>query len=128
VRALARVVLLVLLAGLGAVAGIVGSFVHGFSVELFGLGLPVGLLLALGPAAASYVLAGWLLRNRLAVLAPGTGWLVPVLVLSVARPEGDLVVAANLAGYVYLLGGSILIGLGVALSYGTRARQLRPVP
>ena len=66
-------------------------------------------------AAAAYLLAGWLLRNRLAVLAPGAGWLVPVLVLSVPRPEGDLVVAANLAGYVFLLGGSVLIGLGVAL-------------
>ena len=127
-RALGKVVLIVALTAVGAVAGIVGSFVHDVSVELLGVRLPVGVLLALGLAAAAFALAGWLLRNRLAVLAPGTGWLVPVLVMSVPRSEGDLVVVANLAGYVFLLGGSVLIGLGVALPYGGRGRHMRPVP
>lgn len=127
-RTLGKVVLLGLLATVGAVTGVVGAFVHEFSAEVAGIGLPVGLLLALGPAAAVYVLAGWLLRSRLAVLAPGTGWLLPVLVMSVPSPEGDLVVAANPAGYAFLLGGSVLIGLAVALPYGSLGRPLRPVP
>ena len=116
------------LAAAGVAAGVVGSFLHDLSVELVGIGFPVGLPLALVLAAATYGLAGWLLRNRLAVLAPGVGWLVPVLVLSVPRAEGDLVVGANLAGYAFLLGGSVLIGLGVAFPYGSRGVPLRPVP
>jgi hypothetical protein len=128
VRTLGRVVALVALTAVGFVTGIVGSFIHPYAVHLLGVGVPVGLVLALVPAVATYLLAGWLLRNRLAVLAPGAGWLVPVLVFSAPRAAGDLVVAANAAGYVFLLGGSALIGLGVALPYGSRGAALRPVP
>ena len=124
-RTLGKVVVAILLAAIGAAAGIAGAFVHDLSVDIVGIGLPVGLPLALALAAAAHVLAGWVLRSRLAVLAPGAGWLVPVLVLSVPRSEGDLVVAANPAGYLFLLGGSVLIGLGVALPYGSRQRPLR---
>lgn len=126
-RRVGTIALLVLLAAVGVTAGVVGSFVHDFAVDVLGLGLPVGLVLALGLAAAAYLLAGWTMRNRLAVLAAGAGWLVPVLTLSMPRPEGDLVVAANLTGYVFLLGGSILVGLAVVLPYGSRESAKRPV-
>lgn len=118
-----RLLALVVLAAIGSVTGILGSFVHDVSYDLLGIGVPVGLLLALALAAVGYALAGWVLQNRLAVLAPGAGWLVPVLVMSVPRPEGDLVVAANPTGYAFLLGGSVLIGLSVAMPYGGRAER-----
>jgi hypothetical protein len=86
------------------------------------------LLLALVAAASVYVLAGWLLGNRLAVLAPAVGWLIAVLVLSAPSGDGDLVVAANVSGYVFLLGGATVIGLAIAFPYGNRGRPLRPVP
>lgn len=122
-RRVGRAVLLVLLAGVGGLVGVVGSFVHDASVELVGVGVPVGLVVALGMVGAVQLLAGWSLRSRFAVLAPGAGWLLLVLRLGIPRPEGDLVVAAGVAGYVFLLGGSVLIGLGIALPYGSR-----PVP
>jgi hypothetical protein len=128
VRTLGRVVLLVALGVLGAVAGVLGAFVHAMSVEIGGVEIPVGLPLALGAAGAVFVLAGWLLRNRLAVLAPAVGWLIPVLVMAAPRAEGDLVVAGNLSGYLFLLGGATLIGLAIALPYGNRGGLLRPVP
>jgi hypothetical protein len=132
-RTAGRVAGLVLLAAVGTVTGVAGSFLHDVSVEVLGVDLPLGLAAALVAAFAAYVLAGWVLRNRLAVLAPGVGWLVPVLALSLPRPEGDLVVAANLPGYVFLLGGSAMIGLGIALPYGSgasgaRVEPVRPVP
>jgi len=50
------------------------------------------------------------------------GWLVAVLVLASRRPEGDLVVPGSVAGYVWLLGGTLLAGVCVALPYsGARA-------
>ena len=98
-RSLGKVSLLVALAVAGGVAGLVGSFVHDVSTDVLGVGLPSGLLLALGLAASAFVLAGWALRNRLAVLAPGMGWLVPVLVMSVPRAEGDLVVVFQSGAY-----------------------------
>lgn len=127
-KQLGQAVLLVLLAVAGAVAGVVGSYVHDVSVEVLGLGLPVGLLVGLGTTAAVCLLAGWLVGNRLAVLAPAAAWFVPVLVLSTRRPEGDLVIAARPAGYVFLLGGSVLIGLVIAMPYGHRRPPARPVP
>jgi hypothetical protein len=121
VSTIGRILALVVLAALGAATGILGAFVHDVSYELLGIGLPVGLFLALALAAVGYLLAGWVLRNRLAVLAPGLGWLVPALAMAVPRPEGDLVVAANAAGYAFLLGGSVLIGLSLAMPYGSRS-------
>jgi hypothetical protein len=127
VRTLGKVALVVALAAVGAVVGLVGAFVHDASVEVLGVRVPVGLLVALGLAAATYALVAWTLHSRLAVLACGLGWLLSVFVLSVRRSEGDLVVGANLPGFVFLLGGSVLIGLGIALPYGNRTPP-RPVP
>ncbi len=42
------------------------------------------------------------------VLAPGAGWLVTVILLSDARPEGDFLFGAGLGTYVFLVGGIVL--------------------
>lgn len=113
-----RAVLLVPALVAGAAAGLLGSFVH----ALTPVGLPLGMAVAMGLSAAVFVTCGLALGRRGAVVAAG-GWVVVVLLLSTQRPEGDLVVAGSLAGYVWLLGGMVLAGGCIAPAYGRR----RPV-
>lgn len=98
---------------LGAVAGILGSFVHAQRVA----GLPGGLLAALALSAAVFVAAGLLVAARSGAAAAAAGWFLVVLLLSAPRPEGDLVVAGNALGYGWLLGGTVVAGLAVARPY-----------
>lgn len=107
-----RVLLLAAAAAAGAVAGALGSFVH----PLHPLGLPMGLLLGGALSAAVYATAGLLLGRAGAVAAAG-GWVVVVLLLTVRRPEGDLVVANDPAGYAWLLGGVLLAGAAAVPRY-----------
>lgn len=107
-----RLVLLLLAVAAGAVAGVLGSFVHPVEAA----GLPVGLLLAAATSVGAWVTCG-LLLGRPGSAAAVLGWLVVVLLLSSRRPEGDLVVPGTAAGYAWLLGG-LLLGAGcVALPY-----------
>lgn len=114
----------------GAGVGVVGAFLQGRSVEIGGVGLPVGILLALCATVAVFVLAGAAVGNRLGVVGPGIGWVVAVLMLATRRPEGDLVLPATATGYAYLLGGAIAVGLVVAFPFGVpgagAALRMRP--
>lgn len=112
-----RALLLLPAAAAGAGAGVLGSFVH----PLVLAGLPVGLAVAAALSAGVFVTSG-LLLGRPGAAAAALGWLVAVLVLASRRPEGDLVVPGSVAGYVWLLGGTLLAGVCVALPYsGPRA-------
>jgi hypothetical protein len=72
---------------------------------------------------------GRLLRSKLAALTPGLAWMVPTLVLSAERPEGDLVIAANAPGYVYIFGGTAVVLLAVLLAPSAGGSWLlRPTP
>jgi hypothetical protein len=107
-----RVLLLVPALVAGAVAGVLGSFVHPEEMA----GFPVGLLVALALSAGVFVTSGLLLGRRGAAAA-AIGWVAPVLLLSSRRPEGDLVVPATTTGYLWLLGGTVLAVAGATLPY-----------
>lgn len=113
-----RAAALLVAGAIGIGVGVLGAFVHGMSVRVIGVSLSVGVLPALAGLAALLVLTGLLLRSRLALLAPAVGWAVAVFPLAVPRPEGDLVVAGTVGGYVFLLGGALLIGMCMTLPYG----------
>ena len=113
-----RALLLAAAALSGAVAGLLGSFVHPLSV----LGAPVGLVLGLALSAGVFVTAG-LLLGRPAVVAAAIGWGAVVLLLSSPRTEGDLVVPASTTGYGWLLGGALLALGCVALPYPPAPRR-----
>ena len=108
--------LLFVAAACGAVAGVLGSFVH----LLAALGLPAGLLLALLLSAGTFGTWG-LLLGRPGAAAGTAGWLVVVLLLARARPEGDLVVDGSAVGYAWLLGGLLVAGGCLALPYRSAA-------
>lgn len=111
---------------LGIGVGLLGAFVHAISVRALGIALPVGLLPALAGHGALLVGTGILLRSRLVLMAPAGGWALGVFPLAVPRPEGDLVVAATLPGYVFLLGGAVLIGACLTVPYGEPPRRIAP--
>ena len=113
-----RALLVLPAAAAGACAGVLGSFVH----PLVLAGLPVGLAVAAALSAGVFVTSG-LLVGRPGAAAAALGWLVAVLVLASRRPEGDLVVPGSVAGYVWLLGGTLLAGGCVALPYGRGDRR-----
>jgi hypothetical protein len=98
----------------GAAAGLIGSFKFSYARG----DLPVGLAVTLAMSFAVFVSAGLVARSRGAALSAAAGWLVVVGVLSMQRPEGDLVVPATGPGYAWLLGGTVVAGLGIALPYG----------
>ena len=100
-----RALLLVPAALAGAVAGLLGSFVHAVEPA----GLSVGLLVAGALSAGVFVTSG-LALGRPGAVAAGVGWLLVVLLLASQRPEGDLVVPGSTLGYVWLLGGMLLAG------------------
>jgi N-acetyl-1-D-myo-inositol-2-amino-2-deoxy-alpha-D-glucopyranoside deacetylase len=97
----------------GVVAGVLGSFVH----PLVAGGVPVGLLCAYALSGAVFVAAGLAVRARSGAAVAAAGWLLPVLLFSSPRPEGDLVVAGDALGYAWLLGGVVVAGLAIAWPY-----------
>ena len=101
------------LGGLGA--GLLGSFVHAATSS----GVPVGLMAGLGLSLAVFVTAGLTTRRRGPVACAVLGWTAAVLLLSVRRPEGDLVVPGTGLGYAWLLGGLVVAGAAVFWPYGS---------
>ena len=105
--------LLAVAAVTGAVAGMLGSFLH----PLMLLRLPVGLVLALALTGCACLAGGLLAATRAGAASAAAGWAAPVLLLAAPRPEGDLVVAGSVTGYAWLLGGLAVAGAAVALQY-----------
>lgn len=109
----------------GLAAGVLGSFVHASTVG----GVPVGLLTGLGLSLAVFVLSGAALRGRRGVAVATAGWLVASVMLSLRRPEGDLVVPGTLLGYAWLLGGLVVAALAAAWPFASRGRDgVDPAP
>lgn len=102
----------------GAVAGLLGSFVHALAPA----GLPLGLLVAWALSAAVFVTCGLALGRPGAVAAAG-GWLLVVLLLAGQRPEGDLVVPGSTEGYLWLLGGMLVAGACTVPRYPPPGRR-----
>ncbi|WP_433245129.1 DUF6113 family protein [Streptosporangium sp. CA-135522] len=97
---------------LGLMTGVVGGLQHSWtfgSVPVAAIGWVV-LLFAAGYGA------GRAMRGKLAALAPGAGWTAVTLIWLGGRPEGDVIIANDLSGYVYLYGGLIAILAAVLLA------------
>jgi hypothetical protein len=104
------------LVALGFVVGAGGCFLQARTVEV-GVRWPVGALLVLLVLAAVGLSAGLLARSRLGPVMVTAGWVISVLVFLASRPEGDVVIGANLPGYLYLLGGVFVLGVVCVVPY-----------
>ena len=105
----------------GVAAGLLGSFTFAYTRE----SIPVGLLVALCLCLAAFVSSGLLLRSRGAAAVAVAGWLVTVGLLSIQRPEGDLIVPASTLGYTWLLVGFLVAALSLALPYAALTAERR---
>jgi hypothetical protein len=95
-----RIFSYVVLALLGAVAGVAGGLLQD-------AWFPAGLLLALVGSAALFYGGTLLTGTRLGALLPAAVWLLTVMLLSASRPEGDFLFANGIGPYAYLLGGAL---------------------
>lgn len=107
---------------LGAVFGAVAGLQHSWDVGDFVPPIPVILSVLLFVILYT---AGRLMGTKMGAFVPGMGWMLASLVFSVKRPEGDLVVAANAAGYWYLGCGALALVIAVLLIPSTGSWLLR---
>ncbi|MEV6982394.1 DUF6113 family protein [Sphaerisporangium sp. NPDC051017] len=92
----------------GVVAGLEHSWPVGETVP------PIPIVLALVLFGLLYG-AGRLMNSKLGAFVPGMGWMFAALVFSMKRPEGDLIIAANVPGYYYLGAGAVALVAAVLL-------------
>jgi hypothetical protein len=94
----------------GFLVGAGGSFLQARTVG-FGIRWPVGAVFALLVLGAVGLSAGLIARSRLGLGMVAAGWVISVLLFTAGRPEGDVVIAADLPGYLYLFGGVTALGV-----------------
>src|SRR5689334_15493503 len=97
---------------LGLALGVFGGFEHSWYVGT----VPVGAIIWVGALFAAPFAFGRLTGSRAAPLVLIVAWLLMSFLLAGRRPEGDLVIAADPSGYVYLYGGAVAVALGVVFS------------
>ncbi|NUR61241.1 MAG: hypothetical protein HOV87_21655 [Catenulispora sp.] len=126
-----------LLAGLGAagmIVGLVGALMQGDTVRIGGSGsglqdagdpvggvsrsagfaFPIGALIGLVLLTALLVVAGTALRQPLAVLVAGGGWLGVVALLMFAVGRGNVILANDAAAQIFVYGG-LVVAFGIAV-------------
>ncbi|WP_141578119.1 DUF6113 family protein [Actinomadura sp. WMMA1423] len=96
---------------LGGVFGVVGSFVQDWTIGP----VPLAALVLVGLVFAMAWLSGKGMGGRLGATVPALAWGVVVFVLSLRRPEGDLIVPGTLAGSVFIIGGMVAAVIGIML-------------
>jgi hypothetical protein len=105
------------LVALGFVIGAGGSFLQARTLGL-GVRWPFGALFAVLVLAAVGFSAGLLARSRLGLGMVAAGWVISVLVFTAGRPEGDVIIAADVPGYLYLFGGVAALGVVSVVPFG----------
>ena len=110
-----------LLLVIGLLLGLVGTFAHGLgNLVLSGSGmfsrLPIGALVMIILTGGLSWLAGFGMRTRMAAGLIGVPWLLVSYFFALPRAEGDVVIAGDLAGGVYLYGGLLLVAIAIFLT------------
>lgn len=96
---------------LGAVTGVAGALVQSSW-------FPGGLLLALLGAAGAFLGGAHATGARAGAVAPATGWMTSVILLTASRPEGDFLFGAGVVSYLFLLGGMAVAVMCATVGHG----------
>lgn len=102
---------------LGAVSGVVGSFVQNWTAGP----VPVASIVLVALVFVMVRLAGLGMGGRLGATVPAVTWVIVAFVMSMRRAEGDLVIPGTVAGYVFIVGGMLAAVAGVMLVPASRA-------
>jgi hypothetical protein len=97
---------------LGVVLALVGGFQHAWYV---GAVFPVAALSWVAALFGVFYGAGRLMGGKLGAGVPAVTWLLLSMLLATPSPEGDLAIAGDLAGYLYLYGGGVAVVVAVLL-------------
>ncbi len=98
---------LVVFSAFGLAVGAAGPFIGREVLRWQGLTLPYGIVLAL-VATAGLFYAGRKILGPLGAVIPVLTWAVPVVAFLLPRPEGDVVLANDGYGTVFLLVGVLI--------------------
>ncbi|WP_418277620.1 DUF6113 family protein [Isoptericola jiangsuensis] len=106
---------------LGGAVGLIGTVAH----RTQWADLPGGLVLALLlTVSAAMMCRAW--SGLSTLLAAGAGWLVVVQLLATTGPGGDVLVPADLTGYVWTYGGLVLFAVAAFLPSRWFSDQVAP--
>jgi Family of unknown function (DUF6113) len=105
-----------LLAVLGVVLGVIGSFEFAWEIG----DVPVAAVLLSVLNLLVFRAAGWAMESKLGAVVPALFWMIILFVLASRRPEGDLVVTGTAAGYVYMFGGAFAALIAIAWTRSAR--------
>ncbi|WP_344858098.1 DUF6113 family protein [Planomonospora alba] len=97
---------------LGLLMGLLGGFQHSWYIRP----VPVSAIAWVAGLFAVCLGAGRAMRGRGAACAPAAGWAAVTMLWLGVRPEGDLVIADDPSGYVYLYGGLLAVLAGVLMT------------
>ncbi|MBV9208890.1 MAG: hypothetical protein JO037_26560 [Actinobacteria bacterium] len=103
---------------LGALQGMIGSFQYSRTAGP----VPVAALVSCVAIVATCLLAAWGTRSVSGAFAPGAGWILATLVLSMPVSNGSVIITATAPGKWYLYGGTLCVAAAVAASFGRRIR------
>jgi len=115
------------LALLGAVLGVVGSFLNETVPHVLGVGVPVGVVLAVVGNGLAGLLGTQGTGSRLGGALPGIAWFTVVLLFGSLRPEGDLIVTGNGYGMAFIVLGGVAACVGL-LPGGRKRAPVGPGP
>ncbi|GAA0949929.1 DUF6113 family protein [Nonomuraea longicatena] len=90
---------------LGLVMGLVGGFTQAWYVGTVPVAAVAWVLVLFGACLG----AGKLMKGKLGAGVVGGGWLVVSTVFSLQGSAGDIVIAGDSAGYIYLYGGLVAV-------------------
>lgn len=113
------------LAALGFAVGAVDAFMQARTLEI-GVRLPVGAVLAVAVLGGVALSAGLCTRSRIGLGVVALGWVVSVVLFTSPRAEGDVIVAADVPGYLYLFGGVLMLAALSAIPFAALGGADKP--
>ncbi|WP_433477289.1 DUF6113 family protein [Spirillospora sp. CA-142024] len=96
---------------LGGLFGLVGSFAQ----DWYTGPVPIPAIVLAGLVFVMARLSGMGMGGRLGATVPALVWGIVVFVMTMRRPEGDLIVPGSLSGYVFFVGGLFAAVIGVMM-------------
>jgi hypothetical protein len=102
---------------LGVLIGLIGSFAQDWTAD----SVPIAAVVLVGVVFGVVRLAAWAMESPLGGVVTALGWGLVTLVMSLQRPEGDLVIPGTTPGYVYIVGGLVAAVIAAAAQPARRA-------